>query len=347
MSSMSAIAKMKLAKGVDLHEFPRPVPMDNEVLIKVKISGICGSDLKLYNIEAMTARKIALPIILGHEFCGVVEALGPKVTSLQVGDRVAGEPHIPCMTCFTCDTGNAHICPHQKNVGRTVNGSFAEYLTVPEISVRKVPEALTDHEAALLEPMGVAVHAVRKNDIAGDNVLVLGCGPIGLMSISAAKAFGAARVFATGRNPEKLQKGLLMGADQIFNASDKGVTEKIRSQAGESGIGTVIDMSGSEEAIQQGLQVLRPGGTLVLAGIPGKHIDLNALAYNIYNEIRITGIFGRKLWESWILSEMLLKQGKIKTEVLMGSSFSVGDYEQAFAEAFSGKSGRTFISFCN
>ena len=343
---MFAIAKTKLEKGVDFHQFPQPVPENNEVLIKVKISGICGSDLKLYNLHGkMTARKINLPIILGHEFCGVVEALGPNVTRLQVGDRVAGEPHIPCMACFTCHTGNAHICPNQKNVGRTANGSFAEYLTVPEISVRKVPETLTDHEVALLEPLGVAVHAARKNDFAGDNVLVLGCGPIGLMTISAAKAFGAARIFATSRSPEKLKKGLIMGADQTFNASDKGIVETIRSQAGYRGIGTVIDMAGSEEAIQQGLQVLRPGGTLVLAGILGRNIDLNALAYNIYNEIRIVGIFGRKLWESWMLSEMLFEQKKINTDAFMGMTFAAADYGQAFAQAFSGRSGKTFISF--
>jgi len=344
---MDAIAKMKLVKGLSLQQFPRPVPVDNEVLIRVRLSGICGSDLKLYNLEAMPPRKIALPVILGHEFCGVVEALGPKVTKLQVGDRVTGDPHIPCMECYTCKTGNAHICPNQKNVGRTVNGSFAEYLTVPEVSIRKVPESLTDYEVALLEPLGVAVHAVRKNDIAGDNVLVLGCGPIGLMAIAAAKAFGAARVFATGRSPEKLQKGLLMGADQIFNADDTDVTGKILSQAGACGIGTVIDMTGSEEAIQQGLQVLRPGGTMVLAGILGKSINLNALAYNVYKEINITGIFGRKLWESWILSEMLLEQGKIRIEAIKGSTFKAADYEKAFAEAFSGKKGRTFLSFAD
>lgn len=342
---MLALAKTKLVKGVDLDKFPRPVPSGNEVLIKVKISGICGSDLKLYSMVHMPARKISLPIILGHEFCGVVESLGPQATQFQIGDRVAADPHIPCMTCFTCQTGNAHICPHQKNIGRTVNGSFAEYLTVPEISLRKVPESLTDYEAALLEPLGVAVHAVSKNDIAGDNILVLGCGPIGLMTISAAKSFGAAQVFATSRSPEKLQKGLVMGADQTFNATENGLIEQIRSAAGRYGIGTVIDMTGSEAAVQQGLQVLRPGGTLILAGILNKNIDLNALAYNIYYEIRIVGIFGRKLWESWILSERLLEQGKIRTDVIMGATFYIREYEQAFAEAFSGKFGKTFISF--
>ena len=343
---MLGIAKMKPEKGVTLSEFPKPMPAEDEVLIKVKVSGICGSDVRLYTLEGpLTEPRLTLPIILGHEFCGEVESVGSRVTKLQLGDRVAGETHIPCTICFTCQTGNAHICPNQKNVGRTVNGSFAEYITIPEVSVRKVPDTLADHEVALLEPLGVAVHAVREKDITGDNVLVLGCGPIGLMTIAVAKAFGASRVFATSHSPEKLQKGLKMGADQAFQASDEDTTQNILSEAGSYGIGTVIDMSGSEEAIQQGLQVLRPGGTMVLGGIPKKDINLNVLSYSIYNEIKLVGIFGRKLWESWYLSEMLLEQGRINTEPLIGSTHSVDNYEKAFDEAFSGKFGRTFIVF--
>lgn len=343
---MFGIAKMKPERGVSLNEFPEPVPADDDVLIKVKLSGICGSDLNLYNLEGqLSGRILRFPIILGHEFCGVVEAIGSRVTRLQVGDRVAGETHIPCMKCFTCQTGDAHICPNQRNVGRTVNGSFADYTLIPEVSVRKVPEKLTDHEVAMLEPLGVAVHAVRKTDVAGDNVLVLGCGPLGLMTISVANAFGAARVFATSHSPEKLNKGLAMGADQVFQAAEESTPQKVVAEAGRQGIGTVIDMSGSDEAIQQGLQVLRPGGTMVLAGIPKKPLELNVLSYSIYKEINLVGIFGRVMWESWYLSEMLLQQGNIKTEHLIGSTYRAEDYEEAFQEAFSGKFGRTFFAF--
>jgi threonine 3-dehydrogenase len=342
---MFGIAKINLERGVSLGEFPKPVPADDEALIKVKISGVCGSDLNLYNLEKQTAgRTIPLPIIIGHEFCGVVESVGSRVTKLRVGDRVAGETHIPCMSCFTCQTGGAHICPNQRNVGRTVNGSFAEYIAVPQVSVRKVPEGLTDHEVAMLEPLGVAVHAVRENDVAGDNVLVLGCGPLGLMTIAVAKAFGASLVFATGHSPEKLQKGLRMGADQVFRADQEDTNQKIRSEAGFRGIGTVIDMSGSEEAIHQGLQVLRPGGTMVLAGIPKKDIQLNILMYSIYKEIKLVGIFGRKMWESWDLSETLFLQGRISTELLIGPVYPIQDFGKAFDDAFSGKFGRIFIT---
>ncbi len=342
---MRGIAKMDLDRGVSLNEFPKPASADDEALIRVELSGICGSDLNLYNLDRQTAgRKISLPIIIGHEFCGVVESVGSRVTKLEVGDRVAGETHIPCMSCFTCQTGRAHICPNQKNVGRTVDGSFAEYITVPQVSVRKVPEGLTDHEVAMLEPLGVAVHAVRENDVAGDNVLVLGCGPLGLMTIAVAKAFGASLVYATSHSPEKLQKGLRMGADQVFQAEQEDTNQKILSEAGFRGIGTVIDMSGSEKAIHQGLQLLRPGGTMVLAGIPKKDIQLNILMYSIYKEIKLVGIFGRKMWESWDLAEMLFQQGRISTELLIGPTYPIEDFVKAFDDAFSGKFDRIFIA---
>lgn len=159
---MLGIAKMRPEEGVVLNEFPKPVPTKEEVLIKVKVTGICGSDQALYKIAApFTDPTLTLPIIIGHEFCGVVESVGSGVVKFNEGDRVAGETHIPCMTCLTCQTGKAHICPNMKNVGRNVNGSFATYLSLPEVSVRKAPERLNHHEVAILEPLGVAVHAVR------------------------------------------------------------------------------------------------------------------------------------------------------------------------------------------
>ncbi len=342
---MLGIAKMKMERGVTLNEFPKPFSSEDEVLIKVKISGICGSDLNLFNLEEqMPGRPLSLPFILGHEFCGVAESVGPRVQTIQVGDRVAGETHIPCMSCFTCQTGDAHICPNQRNVGRTVNGSFAEYIVIPEVSVRKVPDVLTDDEVAMLEPLGVAVHAVRENDVTGDNVVVLGCGPLGLMTIATARAFGASLVFATSHSPDKLQKGLKMGADQVFQADGEGTNKKILSEAGARGIGTVIDMSGSDEAIHQGLDLLRPGGTMVLAGIPKKDFHFNVLLYSIFKEIKLVGIFGRKMWETWYLSEMLFEQGKVSTELLIGPTYSIEDHEKAFNDAFSGKFGRIFIA---
>lgn len=343
---MIGIAKMKPKKGVDLQEFPKPSPADENVLIKVKISGLCGSDQALYKMDKpVDDPSLKLPIIIGHEFCGVVEAIGSSVTQFKAGDRVAGETHIPCTHCFTCQTGKAHICPNMKNVGRNVNGSLAAYISLPEVSVRRTPEGLGNHEAAMLEPLGVAVHAVRQKDIVGENVLVLGCGPLGLMTIGIAKVFGAMRVFATSRSPEKLQKGLAMGADQVFQASDVEMVEKIVAEAGFRGIGTAIDMSGSAAAIKQGLDVLSPGGTLVLAGIPEQDIQLDVLSYSIYREIKLVGIYGRTLWETWDLSEWLFEQGKINTEPLRGNTYVAEDYENAFQEAFSGIFGRTFIEF--
>jgi threonine 3-dehydrogenase len=232
-----------------------------------------------------------------------------------------------------------------KNVGRNVNGSLAAYISLPEVSVRRSPDGLDNHEVAMLEPLGVAVHAVRQKDVVGENLLVLGCGPLGLMTIGVAKAFGALRVFATSRSPEKLQKGLEMGADQVFQASDAEMIEKIVAQAGFRGVATVIDMSGSPAAIKQGLDVLSPGGTMVLAGIPDQDIQLDVLSYSIYKEIKLVGIYGRTLWETWDLSEWLIEQKRINTEPLLGNTYAAEEFENAFQEAFSGKFGRTFIEF--
>jgi threonine 3-dehydrogenase len=343
---MIGIAKIKPEKGVDLKEFPKPAAAEKNVVIEVKIAGLCGSDQALYKLNKPTADpSLKLPVIIGHEFCGVVTATGPSVAHLKVGDRVAGETHIPCTQCYTCQSGKAHICPNMKNVGRNVDGALASYISLPEISVRRAPDGLHDHEVAMLEPLGVAVHAVRQNDVVGENVLVLGCGPLGLMTIGVAKAFGALRVLATSRSPEKLQKGLEMGADQVFQASDLHVVEKIRAAAGFRGVATAIDMSGSAGAIKQGLDALGPGGTLVLAGIPEQEIQLDVLSYSIYKEIKLLGIYGRTLWETWELSEWLFERGKINTQPLMGNTYPAEDYENAFQEAFSGKFGRTFIAF--
>jgi threonine 3-dehydrogenase len=343
---MLSIVKNEPKKGVTLQESPKPIPQPDEVLIRVKISGICGSDLSIYKVDApLSGGNLILPRIIGHEFCGVVEEVGAKVTNFESGDRVAGETHIPCMKCLTCQTGGAHICPNQRNVGRNVNGSFAEYITVSEVSVRKVPEALTDYQVAMLEPLGVAVHSVRQKDLAAENVLVLGCGPLGLMTVAVARAFGASRVFATSRTPEKLDKALKMGADKVFQASDKDIIEKIESAAGPTGVGTAIDMSGNEEAIEQGLRALSPGGTMILAGIPDDDIRLDVLSYSIYKEIKLVGVYGRTMWETWLLSEMLFEQGRVDTEPLTGSTYSPEDYGKAFQEAAEGKFGRTFFRF--
>ena len=279
---MIGITKVKPGKGVSLEEHPVLQPEGDEVLIKVKVSGMCGSDLALYEMnQPETNRWLTLPRIIGHEFCGVVESVGSQVTKFQQGDRVSCETHIPCMTCQTCQTGKAHICPHQKNIGRTVNGSLAEYITIPERSVRKAPPKLTDHEVAMLEPLGVAVHAVREKNMVGENVLILGCGPVGLMAIAVAKAFGAGRVFATSRTPDKLQKARDMGADQVFQASDDDLIKSILSEAKSFGVSTVIDMSGNEHAMKQGIEVLSPGGTMILVGIPSKEISWDVLEHSI------------------------------------------------------------------
>jgi len=346
---MWGITKTKNEIGLELMEWPDLEPAGDEVLIKIKVAGICGSDLNLYRWRETERAQLAaghmkLPFIIGHEFCGVVEGVGPQVRHLKPGDRVAGETHVPCMSCYVCLTGSPHICPHMRLLGRHVTGSLAEYTKVPEVSVHKVPDTLDDHEVALLEPLGVAMNAVEKARVSGDTVLVTGCGPIGLMSIAGAKDWGASMVVATSRTQAKLDKALAMGADAVFNADDPDCVAGIRDAVGREGVGAVIEMSVAQQAIDQGLAAIRCAGRLVQVGTPGAPVTLDMVGPVMHQEVEIIGVFGRRMWNTWLYSEDLLARGKVRTDLVKGGDYALSDFQDAFEEALSGEAGRTFFT---
>jgi threonine 3-dehydrogenase len=346
---MWAIAKTKNETGLELMEWPNPEPVGNEVRIKVTVAGICGSDLNLYRWRDteranVASGRIKLPFIIGHEFCGIVESIGPQVQNLKPGDRVAGETHVPCMKCYVCQTGHPHICPHMRLIGRQVAGSLAEYTNVPEISLYKVVNTLDDHEAAMLEPLGVAVNGVEKARVHGDTVLITGCGPIGLLGIAAAKAMGASTVVATSRTQAKLNKALEMGADAVFNANDPECVDTIRKAVNREGVGAVIEMSGAQEAITQGLDAIRCAGRFVQVGNPGAPVSIEMVRNVMHKEIQFIGVFGRRMWNTWFISEDLLIRGKVRTDLVKGGDYPLSEYQKAFEEAFGGLAGRTFFT---
>jgi threonine 3-dehydrogenase len=347
--SMQGIAKTEDQTGVELVDWAIPEPVDDDVLIKVTVAGICGSDLNLYRWREteraqLSAGKMTLPFIIGHEFCGIVESIGPQVRHLRPGDRVAGETHVPCMNCYVCQTGNPHICPHMQLIGRQVTGSLAEYTKVPEIGLYQVPSTLNDHEVALLEPLGVAVNAVEKAHVSGDTVLITGCGPIGLMSIAVAKAMGASMVVATSRTDTKLEKARAMGADAVFGADDPDCVDRIRETVEREGVGAVIDMSGSQEAINQGFACIRCAGRFVQVGTPAAPVTVEMVGSVMHKEVEIAGVFGRRMWNTWITAKDLLARESVRTDLIMGGDYRLNEYEKAFEEAFSGLAGRTFFT---
>jgi len=346
---MQGVAKTEDQTGVELIECPNPEPVDDEVLIKVSVAGICGSDLHLYRWREteraqLNAGRMKLPFIIGHEFCGIVESSGPQVRHLRPGDRVAGETHVPCMNCYVCQTGNPHICPHMQLIGRQVTGSLAEYTKVPEIGLYKVPDTLNDHEVALLEPLGVAVNAVEKAHVQGDTVLITGCGPIGLMSIAVAQAMGASMVVATSRTDTKLEKAQAMGAHAVFNANDPDCVARIRDTVKREGVGAVIEMSGAQEAIGQGFGCIRCAGRFVQVGTPAAPVTVELVGSLMHKEVEMVGVFGRRMWNTWITAEDLLARKRVRTDLIMGGDYRLKEYEKAFEEAFSGLAGRTFFT---
>jgi threonine 3-dehydrogenase len=346
---MQGIAKTEDQTGLELVDWAISEPVDDEVFIKVAVAGICGSDLNLYRWREteraqLNAGRMKLPFIIGHEFCGTVESTGPQVRHLKAGDRVAGETHVPCMNCYVCQTGSPHICPHMQLIGRHVTGSIAEYMKVPEIGLYKVPDTLNDHEVALLEPLGVAVNAVEKANVSGDTVLITGCGPIGLMSVAVAKAMGASMVVATSRTETKLEKALGMGADAVFNADDPECVARIRDTVKREGVGAVIEMSGAQEAIDQGFGCIRCAGRFVLVGTPAAPVSVELVGSVMHKEVEVVGVFGRRMWNTWITSKDLLAGKRVRTDLIMGGDYRLGEYEKAFEEALRGVAGRTFFT---
>ena len=343
--TFQAIRKIRPEPGAELVEMTLPERLgEEEVLIKVELAAICASDVHVYDWEPHVAgSRFLLPVTMGHEFTGIVLGTGAQVKTLSEGDRVSGETHFPCGECYQCQTGEQHRCQNLRLLGRHINGCMAGYAVLPEICARRIPSNIAIEEAALMEPLGVAVHAVDKANLRGETVAILGCGAIGLMAIAVAKAFGALRIYATSHSPAKLARALQMGAYRALKVGEQDVVGEILAETGQEGVGAVIEMSGSPEAILQGFQILRKGGTYVAVGIPTRPAKLELDATLIHRELLFTSIHGRRMWDTWIKAERLLSWGLIDLSPVMGERFPPEEFEAAFAEAKSPAPGRVLL----
>jgi len=340
---MKALRKTHPEPGADLVEMADPRPSQGEVLIRVDIAAICGWDQHLYRWPADLGDTMRLPFTLGHEFSGSVIEVGSGVSGLRPGDRVAGETHYPCGRCFQCNTGEQHICADLRLVGLDIDGCFADYVVLPQICARKIPPALPPHEAALLEPFGVAVHAVTEAQVWGKSVAILGCGPIGVMAVAVACRMGAVHVYATSRTPAKLQAALRMGATRALNPTGEDIVQEVVAGTGGTGVGAVIDLTGDPIAVEQGFRMLRKGGRMVFVAAIAGPLKLDMRQHILWKEAKISGIHGRRMFETWILAEELACSGKVNLQTFMGETYGLSDFEAAFATAASGSAGRVFL----
>lgn len=343
MATMKALRKMQAGRGLSMETAPVPAIGAADVLVRVKTASICGTDLHIYGWDRWSQGRIKPPLTLGHEFCGVVERVGEEVTAVKAGDFVSAEMHVNCGHCHQCRLGEAHICQNLRIIGIDQDGAFAEFVKIPASNIWKLDPAIPEHYGAILDPLGNAVHTVLAGPIAGQTALVTGCGPIGLMSIAVAKACGSSTVFATETNEKRRAMAKKMGADVVLNPAAEDAVGRILSETNGTGVDVLLEMSGNPTAIQQGFKSLRAGGRASLLGIPTENVPLDLVNDVIFKGATVQGIYGRRMYETWVQMTALLKAGRLDLEPLFGERAPLEKFENAFTLLQGGLAGKVLL----
>ncbi|HEV1996997.1 MAG TPA: L-threonine 3-dehydrogenase [Candidatus Dormibacteraeota bacterium] len=339
---MKAVLKAQPGVGVKIADVPEPEAGTGEILVRVEATSICGSDLAIYDWRDWVAERMQTPRVIGHEFCGTVEAIGPGVETVMVGAFIAAETHIVDGTCHQCLVGDRHVCENVKLIGFDRDGCFAEYVTIPAENAWITHRSMPLEVASIQEPFGNAVHSATRGPLKDQVVLVTGCGPIGLFCIGIARAEGARRVIATDINAYRLGLAHKMGADALLDTSSGDAVDAIREAAG-APIDVVLEMSGHSAAITQALHALRPGGWISLLGLPvhPMTLDLNGLV--IQKGVTVHGIFGRRIWETWEHTRRYLETGLVDVSPLITHRIGLDDVEEAMQLLEHGESGKVVM----
>jgi len=340
-TTMRALVKETAAPGAAIREVPIPEPGPGELLIRVHAASVCGTDVHIERWDPWAQANFGPPpMTFGHEMAGVVVARGPGATRIQVGDTVAAETHVVDWTCYQCRTGRAFVCQHMRILGVHIPGSFAQYVVLPESNAWAY-EGLSFEVAALQEPLGNAVFSAFVEEVAGQTAVVTGCGPIGLMSIAVLKKAGARAVYATDINPERLEMARRMGADLVLDGRDD-VVERLRAETDGNGVDIVLEMSGSSAALHQGLGAVTNGGRVSLLGTHSTPATIDLSKEIIFKGLRIYGITGRRLWETWYRTTALLEEG-LDLSPIITHRMPLSDYAKAFDLVASGHAGKIVL----
>ena len=341
--TMLAVVKPEAAPGADVRQMPVPQFGPDDVLVKVKVASVCGTDLHIYNWDQWAQNRIKPPLIPGHEFCGHVVATGKNVTAVKEGDFVSAEMHVACGKCYQCRTGEAHICQNVKIIGVDTNGAFAEYVVIPESNIWKLDPAIPQEYASILDPLGNAVHTVLAGEIAAKTVAITGCGPIGLFSIAVAKAVGATSVFAIEVNEHRARIAREMQADYVLNPAKEDVDAIIMEKTGGLGVDVVLEMAGHPDSIRTAFDIVRRGGRISLLGLTSKPISLNFSEDIIFKGITVQGINGRRMYQTWYQMTALLKNGKLNLHPVITDRISMKDFGQAMERLKTGEASKILV----
>jgi len=340
---MQALVKAQSAPGAQLEQRPRPALGPNDVLVAVQAASICGTDLHIYSWDPVMRERIRPPMVFGHEFCGVVEAVGSEVEAVKPGQFVSAEMHVACGHCLQCRIGQQHICQNLKIIGIDLDGCFAQFVKIPASNILPIDPAIPRDYAAVLDPLGNAVHTVLAGEIAGQTVAVVGCGPIGLMAIQVARACGAAAIFAIEVKEQRLELARRVGADATFNPGKSNVIAAVREATGGAGADVVLEMSGNERAIQQAFQLLRGGGRISLLGLPAQPVTLDLVPDVIFKGATVQGIYGRRMYDTWHRMLSLLKAGRLNLEPIISQRLPLQEFARAFELLSKGEASKILL----
>ena len=340
---MKALVKAKAERGIWMEDIATPEVGHNDVLIKVKRTAICGTDIHIFKWDDWAQATIPVPLAVGHEFCGEIVEMGVEVRGFSVGDRVSAEGHITCGVCRNCRAGRRHLCMNTAGVGVNRPGAFAEYLSVPAFNVFKLSESISDDMASILDPLGNATHTALSFDLVGEDVLITGAGPIGVMAVAIAKYAGARHVVITDVNDYRLDLARKMGATRALNVTTESLDDAMRSLGMEEGFDVGMEMSGNPMAFRDMLRTMHHGGKVAILGIPPDEtvIDWEEV---IFKGLELKGIYGREMFETWYKMSSMLQSG-LNIEPIITHHFPVDDYLPAFELMESGQTGKVILNW--
>jgi threonine 3-dehydrogenase len=338
---MKALVKAKAERGIWMQDIPKPAVGHNDVLIRVNRSAICGTDIHIYQWDDWAQHTIPVPLAVGHEFSGTIVECGIEVRGFEPGDRVSAEGHITCGVCRNCRAGRRHLCMNTQGVGVNRPGAFAEYIAVPAFNVFKLPDAITDDMAAILDPFGNATHTALSFDLVGEDVLITGAGPIGIMAVAIARYAGARHIVITDVNDYRLDLARKMGASAALNVTNESIDDTMQALGMEEGFDVGMEMSGNPTAFRDLLRTMHHGGKVALLGIPP---DDTAIDWNqvIFKGLILKGIYGREMFETWYKMSSMLQSG-LNIEPIITHHFGIDDFEPAFKLMETGQSGKVIL----
>jgi threonine 3-dehydrogenase len=340
---MKALAKLSREKGLTLTDLPMPEVGHNDLLIKITKTAICGTDMHIWNWDEWAQKTIPVPMQVGHEYIGVVAGMGQEVTGFTIGERVSGEGHITCGYCRNCRAGRRHLCRNTVGVGVNRAGAFAEYLVIPAFNAFPIPDEIPDDLAAIFDPFGNAVHTALSFNLIGEDVLITGAGPIGIMAVAIAKHVGARHVVITDVNDYRLDLARQMGATRTVNVTQENLADVMAELNMHEGFDVGLEMSGNPTAFRQMLEQMNHGGKIALLGIPPGEtaIDWNLV---IFKGLELKGVYGREMFETWYKMVALIQSG-LDISPLITHHFKVDDFKQAFEAMNSGQSGKVILDW--